>query len=55
MALTRTLQAYDPNYELPLGGYATLVSMFGAALGTALIAAKPRAMHVSVATSCCSG
>jgi len=36
---------YDPKHELPLGGYATLVSTFGAAMSTVLIFTPPKSLR----------
>jgi hypothetical protein len=49
MARHTLLDAYDPRHQLPLGGYVTLVTLFGAGLGSALLLASPRRMRVAAA------
>jgi hypothetical protein len=49
MARHTLRNAYDPGHHLPLGGYITLVTLFGAGLGSALTLASPRRMRLATA------
>ncbi len=40
------LEDYDPAHQLPVAGYAALISVWGALMGAVLVTSKPASLHL---------